>query len=72
MLKLFQYLAEAGYDAQNISDYCRTKLDYDINADAVRRWRRGARQLPLRIATGLFAVVKKGHRERSLEEALKP
>jgi hypothetical protein len=71
-VKLFQYLAESGYDSQNVADYCRTKLDYRINSDGIRRWKRGARSMPLRIATGLFELVKKGHRGRTLEEALKP
>ena len=70
-LKLFAWLHELGYDCDNIAHYCSTKLGHTVNGDEIRRWRRGARQMPLRIATGLFTLVKKGHPERSLEEALK-
>jgi hypothetical protein len=70
-LRLFLWLAEVGYDCANIASYSTTKLRHRINDDGVRRWRRGVRQIPLRVAVGLFDVVKPGHPERTLEDGLR-
>jgi hypothetical protein len=70
-LRLFLWLAEGGYDCVNIANYCTTELHHRVNSDEVRRWRRGVRQIPLRVAVGLFDVVKPGHPERTLEDGLR-
>lgn len=70
-LRIFVWLAEAGYDCANIATYCTTELHHQINSDGCRRWRRGVRQLPLRVAVGLFDLVKRGHPERTLEDGLR-